>query len=458
MANFESLKQLIANTLYRVKAYNLPSVCLSLGMSEGEESEARSSKRQYVLSRIENWDDNQALELAGKVQARFPDDFLQKQIEELTPSHPLAISEITRQAIFSRLDEFGTIEGKLDILTFMERLWPLQSMRPSLWDYDCMNARDEIIKHKIQNDDDTFVQMLERIEVLDMSNTKLVELLELAAHPLVRVDDDQSSFVSAFDAILRKDGLEFVPAEQVSGYPVFKIVPISQGVKGSFKNLIFAAIGLKPEIVLKDALNNDLEIVKHKDNCLIYDLPISGLDGLSWKQLKEWYFGKHNWDDNEDSERDFYRRLRQSIPENSPGEYLIFQTYFGTFRSEYGESLPALIPQVYLHYDPYTARQLNQKRLERQRMDFLLLLPSSARVVIEVDGKHHYADGEKPSPKKYSEMISADRDLRLAGYEVYRFGGFEFMDDETGKELIIEFFQSLFQKHRVPKRPLPDSE
>ena len=88
----------------------------------------------------------------------------------------------------------------------------------------------------------------------------------------------------------------------------------------------------------------------------------------------------------------------------------------------------ALIPQVYLHFDPVTQsarRSAGQSGspLARQRMDFLILFSSRHRVVLEVDGKQHYANGDTASPALYSEMVSEDRRLRLAGYEVYRFGG-----------------------------------
>jgi hypothetical protein len=58
-------------------------------------------------------------------------------------------------------------------------------------------------------------------------------------------------------------------------------------------------------------------------------------------------------------------------------------------------------------------------------MDFLILFSSRHRVVLEVEGKQHYANGDTASPALYSEMVSEDRRLRLAGYEVYRFGGAE---------------------------------
>ncbi len=38
------------------------------------------------------------------------------------------------------------------------------------------------------------------------------------------------------------------------------------------------------------------------------------------------------------------------------------------------------------------------------------------RVVIEIDGKQHYSDGDKSSPKLYSKMVKAHREMSLYGY------------------------------------------
>jgi very-short-patch-repair endonuclease len=82
-------------------------------------------------------------------------------------------------------------------------------------------------------------------------------------------------------------------------------------------------------------------------------------------------------------------------------------------------------------------------------MDFLMLLRNDARIVIEMDGKHHYADDDgKASPERYAGMVSADRDLRLRGYEVYRFGGKE-MCDKDAAATIQSFFERLFSLHGV---------
>ena len=79
--------------------------------------------------------------------------------------------------------------------------------------------------------------------------------------------------------------------------------------------------------------------------------------------------------------------------------------------------------------------------------DLLLLLERGARIVLEIDGSQHYADDRgTASPEKYAEMVRADRLLRLAGYEVYRFGGNDFARGDAGA-MIIDFFRRLFERH-----------
>lgn len=77
-------------------------------------------------------------------------------------------------------------------------------------------------------------------------------------------------------------------------------------------------------------------------------------------------------------------------------------------------------------------------------MDFLLLLPLHRRAVIELDGIQHFADSDdRADPARYAEMASADRELRLAGYEVYRFGGHEIADKDKAAVLLDVFFNRL---------------
>src|SRR3712207_8444037 len=58
---------------------------------------------------------------------------------------------------------------------------------------------------------------------------------------------------------------------------------------------------------------------------------------------------------------------------SNPAEHLVFRTYLKRYAGGRFD-IPALIPQVYLHYDPLSrrARGANGSPLARQRMDFLL--------------------------------------------------------------------------------------
>ncbi|TQF04397.1 hypothetical protein E6W39_21950 [Kitasatospora acidiphila] len=221
------------------------------------------------------------------------------------------------------------------------------------------------------------------------------------------------------------------------------------GVAGQPKNLIFAADGPKHQLVLSDAINNDIEVVANDQFCLVYDRPLDA-GGLTWRQLTEWWAAREGleaWTETAVSQN-LYARLAQSL--DNDAEKLILRRYSQRYVDN-GPDIPALIPQVYLHYDPYTRRELGPKgsTLRRQRMDFLLLFPNRIRIVIELDGAQHYSDLEtkRADPDRYAELVAEDRQLRLRGYEVYRFGGAELVNRASASALLDDFFAQLTARY-----------
>jgi hypothetical protein len=82
------------------------------------------------------------------------------------------------------------------------------------------------------------------------------------------------------------------------------------GVDGSIQNLIFAADGPKPRIVLRDALNNVIEIVENEQYCLVYDNQVSEA-GLTWGELVQWWAARAGHDPQlPETRRALYQRLR----------------------------------------------------------------------------------------------------------------------------------------------------
>jgi len=225
-----------------------------------------------------------------------------------------------------------------------------------------------------------------------------------------------------------------------------------RGVDGQLKNIIFASTGPKPRIILRDAINNVIEVVENAESCLVYDRQL-GESGLTWGALTDWWRSTNSLAAATELEvaRSLYVRLSQSIAADSPPEQVLFRTYCESYGKEDGDKMPALLPQVYLHYDPYTRRERRNRPgpLSRERMDFLLLFSNGIRVVLEVDGKQHYAEGNVASPRLYSEMVSEDRKLRLRGYDVYRFGGAEL--GRPGADAMLRyFFSELLAKYETP--------
>lgn len=161
---------------------------------------------------------------------------------------------------------------------------------------------------------------------------------------------------------------------------------------------------------------------------------VRSLEGSSWV-LDTW---PHHAVDN----------LRSSLGDNS-AERRILRAYADRY-VQLGDGIPALIPQVYLHYDPYTRTHHapGPAPLPRQRMDFLLLLPQRIRIVIECDGRQHYADETgRADSQRYAEMVAEDRELRLRGYEVYRFGGAELVDTPVASRGLATFFDRLAEHY-----------
>ncbi len=196
-------------------------------------------------------------------------------------------------------------------------------------------------------------------------------------------------------------------------------------------------------------MNNDIEIVENADKVLVYDRPI-GSDGLRWRDLQEWWKDTHPSGSDEEAKRSLYQRLASALPGNSPPQRNLFDLYYKIHGTAVPD-LPALLPEVWLHWDPKTVRERGAAALLGHRMDFLLLLPYGQRVVLEVDGSHHYAspDGTRPAPARYAALARADRELKLSGYEVFRFGATELKDPRSAPGLLQAFFADLFRRFSV---------
>ncbi|MCU1326110.1 MAG: hypothetical protein JWN34_1480 [Bryobacterales bacterium] len=330
----------------------------------------------------------------------------------------------------------------------LEQLWVLDDPLEGFLSPGHLNGlRGEIHQHVFKNAEDwSTEQLFGKLGAFEASEGRFRMFIEGLTSARVRPDiESQRKFVMRVNEAIRAAGVELRETDSAGGYPVFRILWASRGSLGKAKNIIFAS-PIKPDLRFRDAVNNDIEIASNADTVLVYDRPIPA-PGLCWRDLQEWWAEREKVP-GEEAKRTLYRRLLESLPPNSPPQRRLFSGYFRHFGSAV-PNLPALLPEVWLHWDPKTVKERGPNALLRFRMDFLMLLPNNVRVVVEVDGKHHYADDNgRASTEKYAAMMSADRELRLAGYDVYRFGAAELAGDDSDA-IIANFFDRLFRQYHL---------
>lgn len=463
--SLEALRDRISEALAtHVKSYNIPIFCVGLGLGTGESDEAHRSKRLYVKNRLSGLKEPELLRIAADVLKEIDDAALADMVSEMTVHAEHRITEITRRDVLKELNSLDSLFDDVDLFEGLSIVSPERLTHDGLDIYPDFlpSLAKEIEQHYVRNDDFSNEELLIKCSALTCSQTRFFALIEKLIHPVVRRGDDQARLVDALNVVLKTDGFTAVVIDLQSGYPIYAVQRITTGVTGTPKNLIFASINTKPDLYFTDAINNNIAI-RNDTDALIYDRFLTDA-GLLWSTLVQWWQEHEGLADTAVAKVALYKRLVLSIKEaKSPGEYALFHTYYGEFSKMLGDQLPALIPQVYLHFDPKTMKERGcAPVLLRQRMDMLLLIERNVRIVIEVDGKQHYSDGDKASVTKYADMVAEDRRLRLSGYDLYRFGAAEFQDatlcggkyqiGPKAKQVTIDFFQRLFEKHHIKKK------
>ena len=439
------LRELIGGLKDHATHDRLPELCEQLGLPSPD---AGASKRDRLYAAVDAAPDSDLASVANAYLSGLrPSAEISNEVQELV----WALSPSPEVPVRFRREVAKALEGEplwLKPNALMDLLENLFILEDPL---DFFSSSPRNLKWKIQqwvidNDDWKADELFEELGAYTCSDKRFLLLLEGLTSSEVRPDvEQQDKFAEVLNGALKPCQIELQETGTAGGYPVFTAVPVGRGVRTTPKNLIFASKE-KPDLRFSDAINNDVEVVSGREDVLIYDRQI-GSEGLSWRDLQAWWETSSGLA-GEEAKKSLYRRLIGCLPDNSPPQRLLFESYFKHFKHSIPR-LPALLPEVWLHWDPKTVQERGKDALLRFRMDFLILLPNGVRVVLEVDGKQHYAGADsKADPNKYAAMAAADRDLRLSGYDVYRFGATELIAP-TGPIMVGEFFERLFRAHRL---------
>jgi hypothetical protein len=438
----------------------LGETCAGLGLPEPPEyaepgSEHKLTKRQRLDWSFANLADEGIAVVAERVLAgQLPgvlDAAGRNAIEDAlwAGQGALEIPRMTRRDIALALD-LGDVTPKPDrFMALLDRLWVLDTPVDP-WTEGAASLRKRIERHVIRNPGDwSAEELLDELGAIDAAgDARFTRFLEgLASADLVPDEQAQRRIVATINPHLRAAGAELRETGEDGGYPVFRVVS-TRAARGQPKNLIFAS-PVKPDIRIIDAINNDIEIVTNAEAVLVYDQPTH--EGVLWRDLQAWWKDTRQITDDDEAKSTLYKRLRSSLPESSPPQRNLFDLYHHIHRDEL-PGLPALLPEVWLHWDPKTARERGPEALLRFRMDFLLLLPHGHRVVLEVDGATLYSTNGRPDAAVYANGVRADRELKLARYEVFRFGAAELQHPGSADPMLRQFFADLFRQFGVTPR------
>jgi AbiJ N-terminal domain 3/TIR domain len=179
------------------------------------------------------------------------------------------ISETTRRDIVDALllDKSAPFHGRLDLVSFLRRIWPLGSMLST--DHRFKDAEGDIWQHMVNNSDwDESELLYRRLQITDIPDERFAKFLETCVHPLVTPDAERiNKLVVLFNDALKNDGFSMRASGQISGRPLYKVESTTGG----------GGVGNEYEIVLSFAgedracVEKVAHILKANEVSLFYD-------------------------------------------------------------------------------------------------------------------------------------------------------------------------------------------
>jgi very-short-patch-repair endonuclease len=451
------LRQLVGDVVARLAVHNthpeLGGACERLGLPRPP---GEGSKRERVSHSFAALPDADLPMVAERILTSQmpPDAATRNAIQDVlwAGQGSLEIPKRTRHEIVRELDLADLVHDADRFSALLNGFWVLDDDPLGDLTGAAASLRARIERHVFRNPGDWSAEdLFNQLGAFDASDTRFARFLEgLVSADVIPDEPAQRRVVGIVNPHLRSVGAELRETGADGGYPVFSVVSAQSARTRRPKNLIFASLA-KPDIRFTDAIDNNIEIVGNADKVLVYDRPIRG-DGIRWRDLQAWWIDTQQLADETEAKKSLYQRLIRSLPGNSPPQRNLYGLYHDIHGSAVPD-LPALLPEVWLHWDPKTVRDRGPEALLRFRMDFLLLMPHGQRVVLEVDGSHHFTspDGQ-PDAVKYADSVRGDRDLKLSGYDVFRFGATELQDPEHARTLLQQFFKDLFRRFGVTSR------
>jgi hypothetical protein len=217
----KELRRLVASAISDAKSYDVPGLCRRLGLADGTEGEAFSSKFKYAQKRLADVDGARVLEIARLILLENVHFALSEQVAKLDELAGPPVTTLTRRRLIALFDgrALSTEIGDIDLI---RSVWPIATM-PGVYQGHGHTLEDDIIRHTIRNDDMSQRELLEALGLLTCSRAQLFRFLEAVTAPDAHALDAQQALRDKIDQLLRHDGYTLVAVGKISGSPKYAV-------------------------------------------------------------------------------------------------------------------------------------------------------------------------------------------------------------------------------------------
>lgn len=223
----KQLKHLIARAISDAKAYDVPALCTRLGLAEGTEQEAFSSKYKYAQRRLVDVSAERLLPIARELAEDEAHFELTEEIAKIDERDTPAITTLTRRKLIT-LFETTPLATNIDEIELLKSVWPIGSF-PAPTGSSESTLEQHILFRMFIDDKFPTKQVLEAAGVLTCSRSRLSKFLAAVTSPEAHPPKKKAELAGKLDALLRLDGYSLVVAGQMSGSPFFEVRPAPNG-------------------------------------------------------------------------------------------------------------------------------------------------------------------------------------------------------------------------------------
>ena len=229
-ALLRELREQLASAIAGAKAYDVPNLCVRLGLPGGSDQEAYSSKFRFASSRLAAVDGETTIQAARRLLAEEEHYFLAEAVARVEEVDHPKVSELTRRRIVTVFDG-SPLSTEIDEIDLLRRLWPISTMLSphSIPGFEPSTLEEHVIQHRIRNDDWSSRVLLEAVGILACSQRQFFRFLAVATDPVVQRPERQRELAEGINSHLRHDGYTLVVSGRMSGSPIYEVHPAPMG-------------------------------------------------------------------------------------------------------------------------------------------------------------------------------------------------------------------------------------